>query len=205
MLVQRTVSANKRFCSIDCIDVFCLNTSSAKCGTAAHRRNCHNTVWNSRRGPPRLWAVLLEEGHLEMATAETNSVSTRVRNSQRPTGIFVSFLNSVILGFLRYGSYSKKDINKYSSKMRFILEQTTKVWLYSFFHLSVRWGWVVKATPRKLYYRETDQLSVLQEAGWAPGPVWTGADNLAQAGIRFPDRPASSESLYRLSYLDPHK
>ena len=28
----------------------------------------------------------------------------------------------------------------------------------------------------------------VQEAGWAPGPVWTGAENLAPTGIRFPDR-----------------
>ena len=40
------------------------------------------------------------------------------------------------------------------------------------------------------------------EAGWAPEPVWTGAENLAPAGIRSPDRLARSKSLYRLSY--PH-
>ena len=41
---------------------------------------------------------------------------------------------------------------------------------------------------------------ILQEAGWDPGPVWTGAENLAHIGIRSPDRPARSKSLYRLSY-----
>jgi hypothetical protein len=35
------------------------------------------------------------------------------------------------------------------------------------------------------------------EAGWAPGPVWTGAENLAPTEIRSTDRPARSESLYR--------
>jgi hypothetical protein len=35
---------------------------------------------------------------------------------------------------------------------------------------------------------------------WAPGPVWTGAKNLAPTGFRSPDRPARSQSLYRLSY-----
>ena len=40
----------------------------------------------------------------------------------------------------------------------------------------------------------------LQEAVWAPGPAWTGAENLAPLGIRSPDRPARNESLYRLSY-----
>jgi hypothetical protein len=38
----------------------------------------------------------------------------------------------------------------------------------------------------------------------ATGPVWTGAENLAPTGIRSPDRPARSESLYRLSYSGPH-
>ena len=44
----------------------------------------------------------------------------------------------------------------------------------------------------------------MQEAGWTPGPVWTGAENLAYTGIRSPDRPARSQSLYRLSYRGPH-
>jgi hypothetical protein len=36
--------------------------------------------------------------------------------------------------------------------------------------------------------------------GGSPGPVWTGAENLASTGIRTPDRPARSQSLHRLSY-----
>ena len=47
--------------------------------------------------------------------------------------------------------------------------------------------------PRK------DPVPVVQEADW----VWTGAENLAPTGIRTPDCPASSESLYRLSYRGP--
>jgi hypothetical protein len=35
--------------------------------------------------------------------------------------------------------------------------------------------------------------------GWAQGPVWTGAENLARTRIRSPDRQARSDSLYRLS------
>ena len=46
-----------------------------------------------------------------------------------------------------------------------------------------------------------DPVSIVHEAGWAPGPVWTGAENLAPTEIRSPDRPARSQSLYRLSYL----
>ena len=48
-----------------------------------------------------------------------------------------------------------------------------------------------------------DPLPIVQEAVWAPGPVRTGAENLAPTGIRSLDRPARSESLYRLSYRGP--
>jgi hypothetical protein len=41
---------------------------------------------------------------------------------------------------------------------------------------------------------------VVQEAGWAPGPVCTCAKNLAATGIRSPDLPARSHSLDRRSY-----
>ena len=64
-------------------------------------------------------------------------------------------------------------------------------------------GWMVDAKTRSLYLWELDRVPLLQEAGWAPGPVWTDAENLAPTGIRSPDRPARSESLYRLSYQGP--
>ena len=54
-------------------------------------------------------------------------------------------------------------------------------------------------TPAALYPRK-DPVPIVQEVGWAPGPVWTGAENLAPTGIRSPDRPARSQSLYRLRY-----
>jgi len=47
-----------------------------------------------------------------------------------------------------------------------------------------------------------DLVPIVQEAGWAPGPVWTGAENLAPTRIQSLDRPARSQSLYRLHYLD---
>ena len=39
----------------------------------------------------------------------------------------------------------------------------------------------------------------LQEAGWAPGPVWTGGKSRPHRDS-IPDRPARDQSLYRLSY-----
>jgi len=49
-----------------------------------------------------------------------------------------------------------------------------------------------------------DPVPIVQEAGWAPGPVWTDTENLAPTRIRSPDRPARSQSLYRLSYPAQH-
>jgi hypothetical protein len=37
------------------------------------------------------------------------------------------------------------------------------------------------------------------KAGWAPGPVWTGGKSRPHRDS-IPDRPARSQSLYRLSY-----
>ena len=60
-------------------------------------------------------------------------------------------------------------------------------------------GWVVSNTPRPLSPRE--RPGTLCAGGWVtPGPVWTGAENIAPTGIRSPDRPDRSESVYRLSY-----
>jgi hypothetical protein len=60
---------------------------------------------------------------------------------------------------------------------------------------------VVSSTPPPHFTPGKDPVPIVQEAGWAPGPVSTGAENLAPTGIRSSDRPARSQSLYRLSYL----
>ena len=54
--------------------------------------------------------------------------------------------------------------------------------------------------PQPLFTPRKDPVPIVQEAGWTPGPFWTGAENLAPTGIRSLDRPARSQSLYRLRY-----
>jgi hypothetical protein len=51
---------------------------------------------------------------------------------------------------------------------------------------------MVNVTPRPHFTPRKDPVPIVQEAGWAPGPAWTGAENLAPTGIRSPDRPARS-------------
>ena len=53
-------------------------------------------------------------------------------------------------------------------------------------------GWVESVTPRLLYPQAKHPVLLVQEIGWDPGPVWTGAENLASTVIRSPDRLACS-------------
>jgi hypothetical protein len=58
----------------------------------------------------------------------------------------------------------------------------------------VGYGWLTPRTgcltPGK------DPVSIVQEAGWPPGPVWMGAENLSPHRGSIPDRPGRSESNY---------
>ena len=63
-----------------------------------------------------------------------------------------------------------------------------------------RTGWGVSVTPRPLFIPGKDPVPIVQEAGWTPGPIWTGAENLAPNGIRSPHLPGSSQSVYWLRY-----
>ena len=65
-------------------------------------------------------------------------------------------------------------------------------------------GWGVSVTPRPFFTTRKDPVPIVQEAGSAPGPVWTGAGNLAPTRIRSSDRSARSQSLYWLRYPALH-
>ena len=50
-----------------------------------------------------------------------------------------------------------------------------------------------------------EPVPILQESGLALAPVSTGTDSLALTGIRSSERPARSESLYRLRYTSDRR
>ena len=56
------------------------------------------------------------------------------------------------------------------------------------------------ARPGRTLPPGKDPVSILQEAEWAPEPVWTGGKSRPHQDL-IPQRPARSQSLYRLSYL----
>jgi len=53
----------------------------------------------------------------------------------------------------------------------------------------IRRGWVVSNTPRPHLTPGKYPVLILQEAGWAPGPVWTGIKSRPHRDS-IPDRPA---------------
>ena len=62
---------------------------------------------------------------------------------------------------------------------------------------------MVSSAPRPHFTLGKEPVPIVQEAGWAPGPVWTGGKSRPHWDS-IPDRPARSQSLYRLSYPAHH-
>jgi len=62
-----------------------------------------------------------------------------------------------------------------------------------------RRGWVVSSTPQPHFTSGKDPVPIVQEAGWAPGPVWMDGKSRPHRDSS-PDRPDRSQLLYRLSY-----
>ena len=65
-----------------------------------------------------------------------------------------------------------------------------------FFDHGTRRGRGVSVMPWPLFTPGKDLVPTVQEAGWAPGLVWTVVENLAPTRIRSPNHPACSQSLY---------
>ena len=61
-----------------------------------------------------------------------------------------------------------------------------------------RRGCGVSVTPRPLFASGKEPVLIVQEAGWAPGPVWTGAENIA------PHRELSGPHFRLHSYFTDH-
>ena len=64
-------------------------------------------------------------------------------------------------------------------------------------------GCVVNTMPLQFYPQGRNLVPIVLGAGWAPWPVWTGADSLTSTRIQCQDHPAHSESLCHLYYPGP--
>jgi hypothetical protein len=61
-------------------------------------------------------------------------------------------------------------------------------------------GWVVSSTPQPHFTPGKDPVPILQKAGWAPGPVWTGGKSRPHRDS-IPDRPDRSLYIYIYIYI----
>ena len=63
---------------------------------------------------------------------------------------------------------------------------------------------MVSSTPWPHFTPGKDPVPILQEAGWAPGPVWTGAKSRPHRDS-IPDRPARSSVAVPTELSGPPK
>jgi hypothetical protein len=66
-------------------------------------------------------------------------------------------------------------------------------------NLSTRCGWVVSSISQPLHSRKGTPMSSVQEAGWAPGPVWTAVKDrksVPATGVWTPNHPTRSKSFF---------
>jgi len=93
--------------------------------------------------------------------------------------------------------FSKKV--KWSLYMPGVAQRVGRHIALLFHDRGTRRGWVVSSTPWLHFTPGKDPVPILQEAGWASGPVWTGGKSRHHRDS-IPDHPARSQSLYRLRY-----
>ena len=78
-------------------------------------------------------------------------------------------------------------------------QEVDRVIALLFHDCGTRRRWVVSSTPRPHFTPGKEAVPILQEAGWAPGPVWTGGKSRPDRDS-ISNRLACSQPLYRLSY-----
>ena len=91
-----------------------------------------------------------------------------------------------------FGRYFIRKVKVKWSRYRPGLAQSVGRGIALLFHdRGTRRGWVVSSTPRPHFTPWKDPVPILQEAGWAPGSVWTGGKSRPHRDS-IPDHTARS-------------
>jgi len=105
--------------------------------------------------------------------------------------------------------YTELGAHKVSSKVKWshyrpgVSQRVGRGIALLFHDRGTRRGWVVSSTPRANFTPGKDPVLILQEAGWAPGPVWKGGKSRPHWDP-IPDRPARSSVAIPTELPDPH-
>jgi len=121
-----------------------------------------------------------------------------VEKNKVPNG-FVTYKNKEYLMNTSFSCWRNIKKVKWSRYRTGVAQRMGRVIALIFHDRDTRRGWVVSSTPRPHFTPGKDPVHISQEAGWAPGPVWTCGKSRPHRDS-IPDRPARSQSLYRLSY-----
>jgi len=78
---------------------------------------------------------------------------------------------------------------KWSSYRPGVAQRVGRGIVLLFHDRGTRRGWVVSSTPWPHFTHGKDPVPILQEAGWAPGPIWTDGKPRPHRDS-IPDRPA---------------
>jgi len=99
-----------------------------------------------------------------------------------------TYIHTYILTYIH--TYIKVKCSRYSPGLA---QRVGRGIALPFQDRGTRRGWVVSSTPRPHFTPGKDPVPISQEAGWAPGPVWTGGKSRPHRES-IPDRPARSSA-----------
>jgi len=123
------------------------------------------TLWTSNRPVRGLLYLYILFGLIRQWSVWSHSDLTVVI-TLNPTNLDVLYILSWFLN-----RYTIKKV-KWSRYRPGVAERVGIALLFHDRH--TRRGWVVSSTPRPHFTPGKDPVPIVQEAGWAPGPVWTG-------------------------------
>ena len=87
---------------------------------------------------------------------------------------------------------SDDNVKKWSRYRPGVAQRVGRGTALLFHDRGTRRGWVVSSSPGRPHFTpRKDAVPILQEVGWAPGPVWTGGKSRPHRDS-IPDRPARS-------------
>ena len=139
--------------------------------------------------------VIIVEPEKDMGGSQTSreisSTAEKLLDSQKrhsPMDLFT------IYWFIYILSWSCKVKVKWSRYRPGVAQRVGRGIALLFHDRGTRRGWVVSSTPRPHFNPGKDPVPILQKAGWAPGPVWTGGKSRPHRDS-VSDRPARSQSL----------
>ena len=126
------------------------------------------------------------------------TVTDRVRNDGTGTQLGVKYVNETVKEQREWWYAHVGHKVKFSRHRPGVAQRVGRGIALLFHDRSTRWGVSgLQHAPATLYPGK-DPVPILQEAGWVPGPVWTGKKSRPHRDSIL-DHPARSQLLYWLS------